>query len=99
RSEKRRELQRDTWREYRRPRALVEPHEMELHVRELVGQRAVAGDEAADAIRMQELEADNFHFEDIARLGPFDEDRPGHRMGAGAALRDRALDQLQRFRD
>ena len=98
-SEKGRELQHDARRERRRARARVEAHEMKAHERELVGQRPAAGYEAADAVRVQELEADDLHFEHIARLGALDEDGAGHRMRAGTALRHGALDGLQRVRD
>src|SRR5207244_10036981 len=67
RSPERRELQRDARREGRRPRARIEAHEAEARVRKIVGERAAAGDEPADAVWVEELEGDDLHLERVAR--------------------------------
>ena len=70
-----------------------------MRVGKVLGNRSAARAERDDPERMQELDVENANLEGVAGCRAFDEDRPGHRMGAGTALGHTFLNGLERIGD
>ena len=66
--------------------ARLPAQQLEMRVGKVVRDDAAAGIERDDAEGMEELDCENPYLQRVSGLGALDEDRPGHRMGARAAL-------------